>query len=58
VNIKLLDLLNKKRALEAKWASEFLAHYQVTLGMIHLSKEIKHIEQEMVNAQEEQKVKD
>jgi len=50
--------LNKKRALEAKWASEFLAHYQVTLGMIHLSKEIKHIEQEMVNAQEEQKVKD
>ena len=58
MNIKLLDLLNKKRALEAKWASEFLAHYQVTLGMIHLSKEIKHIEQEMVNAQEEQKVKD
>jgi hypothetical protein len=41
VEIKLLDLLNKKRALEAKWASEFLANYQVTLGMIHLSKEIK-----------------
>jgi hypothetical protein len=52
VNIKLLDLLSKKRALEAKWASEFLAHYQVTLGMIHLSKEIKHIEQEMVTTQE------
>jgi hypothetical protein len=52
VEIKLLDLLNKKRALEAKWASEFLAHYQVTLGMIHLSKEIKSIEQEMVSTQE------
>lgn len=52
MNIKLLDLLSKKRALEAKWASEFLAHYQVTLGMIHLSKEIKHIEQEMVTTQE------
>ena len=52
MEIKLLDLLNKKRALEAKWASEFLAHYQVTLGMIHLSKEIKHIEQEMVTTQE------
>jgi len=44
--------LNKKRALEAKWASEFLANYQVTLGMIHLSKEIKSIEQEMVSTQE------
>ena len=52
MNIKLLDLLSKKRALEAKWASEFLAHYQVTLGMIHLSKEIKSIEQEMVSTQE------
>jgi len=52
VEIKLLDLLNKKRALEAKWASEFLAHYQVTIGMIHLSKEIKSIEQEMVSTQE------
>jgi hypothetical protein len=52
VEIKLLDLLNKKRALEAKWASEFLANYQVTLGMIHLSKEIKSIEQEMVSTQE------
>jgi hypothetical protein len=52
VNIQLLELLSKKRALEAKWASEFLAHYQVTLGMIHLSKEIKHIEQEMVTTQE------
>ena len=52
MEIKLLDLLNKKRALEAKWASEFLAHYQVTLSMIHLSKEIKSIEQEMVSTQE------
>lgn len=52
MEIKLLDLLNKKRALEAKWASEFLAHYQVTIGMIHLSKEIKSIEQEMVSTQE------
>ena len=52
MNIQLLELLSKKRALEAKWASEFLAHYQVTLGMIHLSKEIKHIEQEMVTTQE------
>ena len=52
MEIKLLDLLNKKRALEAKWASEFLANYQVTLGMIHLSKEIKSIEQEMVSTHE------
>ena len=52
MEIKLLDLLNKKIALEAKWASEFLAHYHVNLGMIHLSKEIKSIEQEMVSTQE------
>ena len=43
----LMEKLNQKRNLEAKWASELLANGAVTVQMVKVSKEIKNIEREI-----------
>jgi hypothetical protein len=43
----LMEKLNQKRNLEAKWASELLANGAVTVSMVNTSKEIKNIEREI-----------
>ena len=43
----LMEKLNQKRNLEAKWASEFLGNGAVTVQMLNISREIKKIEQQI-----------
>ena len=43
----LMEKLNQKRSLEAKWASEFIANGAVTVEMVNVSKKIKGLEQEI-----------
>ena len=43
----LMEKLNQKRNLEAKWASELLANGAVTVQMVNVSKEIKDLEREI-----------
>ena len=50
----LMEKLNQKRSLEAKWASEFIANGAVTVEMVNISKEVKKLEQEMKEDSEKQ----
>ncbi len=43
----LMEKLNQKRSLEAKWASELIANGSVTVSMVNTSKEIKDLEREI-----------
>ena len=43
----LMEKLNQKRNLEAKWASELLANGEVTVEMAKISKEVKVVEREI-----------
>ena len=43
----LMEKLNQKRNLEAKWASELLANGAVTVQMVNISREIKDVEREI-----------
>lgn len=43
----LMEKLNQKRNLEAKWASELIANGSVTVSMVNTSKEIKDLEREI-----------
>jgi hypothetical protein len=47
MSIALIEKLNQKRNLEAKWASEFLANGAVTVDMVNISREVKKLEQEL-----------
>ena len=47
MSIALIEKLNQKRNLEAKWASEFLANGAVTVEMVNISREVKKLEQEL-----------
>jgi hypothetical protein len=50
----LMEKLNQKRSLEAKWASEFIANGAVTVEMVNISKEVKKLEQEIKEDSEKQ----
>ena len=43
----LMEKLNQKRNLEAKWASELLSNGSVTVEMVNISKEVKTVEREI-----------
>ena len=43
----LMEKLNQKRSLEAKWASDLIANGTVTVSMVNTSKEIKDLEREI-----------
>ena len=43
----LMEKLNQKMKLEAKWASELLANGAVTVEMVNISKEVKTVEREI-----------
>ena len=47
MSIALIEKLNQKRNLEAKWASEFIANGAVTVDMVNISREVKKLEQEL-----------
>jgi len=49
MSVALIEKLNQKRSLEAKWASEFLANGAVTVEMVNISREVKKLEQELTN---------
>ena len=43
----LMEKLNQKMKLEAKWASEVLSNGEVTVEMAKISKEVKVVEREI-----------
>jgi len=43
----LIEKLNQKMKLEAKWASELLSNGSVTVEMVNISKEVKTVEREI-----------
>ena len=43
----LMEKLNQKMKLEAKWASELLSNGAVTVEMVNISKEVKTVEREI-----------
>jgi len=43
----LMEKLNQKMKLEAKWASELLSNGAVTVEMAKISKEVKVVEREI-----------
>ena len=54
MSLALMEKLNQKRSLEAKWASEFIANGSVTVEMVNISKEVKKLEQEIKEDSEKQ----
>ena len=50
----LMEKLNQKMKLEAKWASELLSNGSVTVVMVNISKEVKTVEREIKEVVEHQ----
>jgi len=50
----LMEKLNQKMKLEAKWASELLSNGAVTVEMVNISKEVKTVEREIKEEVEHQ----
>ena len=50
----LMEKLNQKMKLEAKWASELLSNGEVTGEMVNISKEVKAVEREIKEVVEHQ----